>query len=148
MATRAKRDVRFDALRNYHAMYVAGIHDIDASKRNVEFTGHCLFKSELEKFQEKHPDVEMESFTQFLKETGGFRDKGKRPGTGKGGGKTLNTVEKAEQIGVAPENIETYVTIINNVYDSIDALRQLVTKGRVSFAIPLIKEKDSGGIPE
>ena len=144
MAKRDKREVRMSTLHTFYQTYKAGIFDptdadnnLAIAKSNVQYSGQLLFTSELDKFAEKFPAVDIEDFKSFLDSTGGIKKSGKK-GTGEGGGMPtrLNTPEAAVERGVTEANIPAYLAGVNAIYEQSHAINSLMTNARVSFAIP------------
>ena len=145
--TRGSRESRFDVTKKFFVQYKNELVDIDSVKQNVvQFLGYFIYESELEKFAEKNPDVNMEEFKKFLDDIEGLKITGKTA-TGEGGSKThLNTIEGAQERGVTTENIDAYITNVNSIYALVGELRKLINtdaefaktkKAVVSFAIPV-----------
>lgn len=146
MAVRDKREVRFSTLHTFYSMYKSGVLDPDPeenkkrAKANVEYSKHVLYASELPKFAEKYPAVDLADFELFLKEVGGLKVGGKKRSTGEGHQTRLNTPEAAIERGVAEENIARYTELVEVVYAASRELNQMIPNARCSFAIPMKKE--------
>lgn len=139
---KAKRNARFDVISKLFMGYQSGKQPLEVIKQNLTYLEYFLTEAELPKFSEQHPDVDMEAFVQFLKETDALKAPKKRAFTATGETRThLNSVEAAEERGVAPENVEAYLAGVNAIYALVKELNGYVTKARVSFAIPVLKEK-------
>lgn len=141
---KAKRNARFDVIARLYAGFKSGNQTADQISQNLEILEYFLTEAELPKFTEQNPEVDLNDFTEFLKTVNGFKvSKKKSAGGNRGGGKThLNTVEAAQERGVAPENVESYISLVNSVYETSKQINALMTQGaRVSFAIPMLKEK-------
>lgn len=141
---RPKRDSRFDILYKFYQGYKAEIQSIEQLQDNIKILEYFLFESELGKFSEKYPEVDMTEFQTFLVDAGAFKTIGSKTS---GNGKTtrLHTIEKAQSVGVAETDVPRYQELINNVFLITKELNKLCTTGRVSFAIPKLKTKDETG---
>src|SRR5690606_11475214 len=132
-------DARFDVIRKFHAQVEAGLMDVETAKSNLDMLGYKIFESEVDKFIEKNPDVSKEKFVEFLNATNALKQSGKKS---TGSGRTrLNTPEAAAERGVAPENVDKYIALIEQVYATCKELNEIITKGATSFACPVPKEK-------
>lgn len=140
---RGKRDTRFATLRTLFSSHRADLMDLEVCKKNVEMCGYVVYETEIEKFAVENPDIDIEQFVQWLKDVNALKIPGKKSSTGGSGNRnrSINTVEKAEQVGVAPENVEKYLDLVNQIFALKDELAPLCTNGVISFAIPLKKEK-------
>lgn len=139
---KAKRNARFDVISKLFMGFQSGKQPLEVIKQNLTYLEYYLTEAELPKFAEQHPDIEMEAFTDFLKQTDALKTAKKRASTATGESRThLDSVEAAEERGVAPENVEAYIAGVNAVYALVKELNGYVTKARVSFAVPVIKEK-------
>lgn len=138
MAKKASRDVRIDQVKQLYGMYKAQINSLETTKANIAFTGYFIFESELAKFAEKNPEVNMEDFTSFLKEVGAYHKSSRKgDGTGKAGGNTsLNTKEKASEVGVTAENLDQYLSLINAMVAIKKDLQKIIPSGSVTVSIP------------
>jgi len=138
---RPKRDSRFDILYKFYQGYKAEIQSLEQIKDNVEILEYFIFESELPKFTEKYPEVDIIEFQVFLTDAGAFKVAGKKASDGNGKATRLNTVEKAQAVGVAEADLPRYQELVNAVFVITKELNKLCTKGRVSFAIPKLKPK-------
>lgn len=141
--SKSPRNVRFEAIHNLYNMNVAALIDEATAKKQLEFAGHFIYQSELQKFVEKYPDIDASAFAVFADNCGIITAK-KRSGGGGGGkgARSLATAERAEQNGVAQEEVAKYVALVNSVYDHIDELNKLITTVHVSFSFPKNKVKE------
>lgn len=137
---RGSRPARFATLRGFYSTYKAGLLTSEAAKANVEATGFVIYESELEKFAAEYPDINMDDFTEFIKTHGAHKIAGKKV-TGTQRQYQLNTKEKALQIGVAPENLDEYIKLMNLGYQWKDKLQSIVPLGTVTLSIPIRQPK-------
>ncbi len=136
---KAKRNARFDVISKLYGGYIGGNQSMEQIKMNLEFLGYFVTEAEIPKFAEQHPEINIEQFTQFLKDADAFKvSKGKPKG---GGQKThLNTIEAAQERGVAPENIQKYIDAVEAIYANVKVLNELMTTAKASFACPQFKK--------
>lgn len=142
MATRQKRNVRFDQLKQLHAAYKAGINDAQKTKDNVVFSGYKIYEKELPKFAEAYPLVDLADFTSWLKEFDAFKGSHKGDGS-RGASASLNTREKALEVGVKESDIPQYITLVEAMKGLAKDLQKLTPNGSVSLAIPKRKAKET-----
>jgi len=139
------REVRFVTLKDWYIFYSQGMFDIKQVKEFVEKTGHRLYESELEKFSQSFPDINIDNFKQFLIDVQALKKAGRKAPVGSGTGREhtikMNTPEKAAQVGVAPEDFDEYLLYITTIYEAKALLQKICKKGVVSFAIPVKKDK-------
>lgn len=139
---KAKMNARFDVISKLFMGYKSGKQPLEVIKQNLTYLEYFLTEAELPKFSEQYPDTNMEEFKAFLVETECLKTAKKRASTATGEPRThLNTVEAAEERGVAPENVEAYIAGVNAIYALSKEVNGYITKARVSFAIPVLKEK-------
>jgi len=154
MAVREKRNARLSQIKTVFDMHVQGLIDLEMAKKHIQFgkenNGVMIFASEYPKFAEEYAEdiasgkFTLEQFQKFCVETGALKKANSKkkasgdPSTSRG---RLNTAEAAVERGVAPENIDAYLQLVETIYTHTKALNALVTKARVSFAIPVIKEE-------
>jgi len=141
MAKRASRTERFAVIKTLYSTYKSGYLAIDAVAQNVEKAGCILYKSELEKFAEAHPDVDMVDFNQFLVDASALKSAGKI--VSEKSTTSLDSDEKMEQLGIAPENQDAYRAHIKAVIDAKAGLKAIITTPGygASFSITLNKKK-------
>lgn len=139
---RGSRAARFATLRSFYNSFVAGLMTDESATANIENTGFVIYDSELEKFATEYPDVDMEKFTEFLKTHKAHKVAGKKV-TGTGQQHRLNTREKALEVGVAEENIDEYIKLVNLGYQWKEKLQGLMTKGTVTITIPIRQPKEA-----
>jgi len=137
---RGSRPTRFAALRAFYNSYKAGLMDDAQVNANVQQTGFVVYESELEKFASEFPDVDIVDFTAFVKAHGAHKVAGKKV-TGTGKQFSLNTAEKAAQIGVLPDNVVRYIEVVNMGYKWRDELQKLIPLGTVTISIPIRQPK-------
>jgi hypothetical protein len=145
---KAKRNSRFDVISKLYEGLKSGNQTLEQIKMNLDFLGYFVTEAEIPKFAEQHPEIDVESFTQFLKDADALKvPKGK---TKSGGGQRthLNTVEAAQERGVAPENVQKYLDAVNAVYASVKTLNECMTTARASFACPQTKVKTEEPVSE
>lgn len=140
---RPKRDSRFDIIYKFYQGFRAEIQTLENVKDNLEMLEYFIFESEMEKFSAKYPEVDMINFKSFLEEVDGFKVAGKKSSGENGRTTRLNTAEKAESVGVAQADFPRYRELIETVFAATKELNKLCTTGRVSFAIPKLKPKES-----
>jgi hypothetical protein len=138
----AKRNARFDVISKLYGGLVSGNQTMEQIKMNLEFLGYFLTEAEVAKFAEQYPALDIQQFTQFLKDAGAFKiPKSKKSG---GGQRThLNTVGAAQERGVAPENTQKYLDAIETIYTNVKILNECMTSAKASFACPQFKEKEA-----
>lgn len=154
MAKRDKRNSRFSSLKNFYDMYKSGLLNDEQVKQHIAFAkennGTCIFASEFEKFAEAYKEdidagrLVMAEFEVFMTTTGALKksNEGKaKSGESSAPRTRLNTVESAIERGVAPENVDIYIAGVNEIYAASAKINAVLTKARVSFAIPVLKEK-------
>lgn len=140
---KGKKATRFDVISKYYMAVSTGIQPLEQAKQNIAMLEYKIFESEIEKFGAEFPDINLDDFRAFLKSVDAYKVGGKKAGTGTGERKTyIDSVEKATEVGVAPENMEAYLALVHQVQPLVKQLNALCTKGRVSFAIPVLKEKE------
>jgi len=136
-------------------MYKAGLLTDEQAKQHIQFAkennGTVIFASEFEKFAETYKEeiesgkLVMPEFEAFVTATGGLKkaNEGKKKESGEPSAPRtrLNTVESALERGVAPENVDAYIAGVNEIYATSAKINALLTKARVSFAIPVFKDK-------
>ena len=137
---RGSRAARFATLRSFYNSFVAGLLTAEAAKANIESTGFVVYDSEFDKFAEEYPDIDITKFAEFLKANGGHKVAGKKV-TGTGKQHRLNTPEKAAEVGVALENVEEYIKLVNLGYQLKEKLQAIITKGTVTLTIPIRQPK-------
>lgn len=141
MPKKGSRDTRFSFLKTFFSMSEAGLQTDEAIKQNIEFAGFSIYEKELEKFAAEFPDIDVAKFTEFLKKYDVLKTGSKK--VSDGSGKTsLNTVEKAKTLGVADENVEKYIALVNQLYAIKKELQPLITLGTISLAIPIREQKE------
>lgn len=156
MASRQKRDVRITTLHTFYnvwkqkALAEDDEENLEIAKKNVEFSNCFLYESEVEKFAEQYPQVDMEEFTAFLQATSAIKEKKSSSGSGQGRGTHLNTEEAAIERGVLPESVGQYITLVSEIYEKCKEINDLLGKteegnARCSFAIPRKKSIDQSG---
>lgn len=143
---RGGRAARFATLRSFFNSSLAGLMTQEAVKANVESTGFVVYDSELLKFTEEYPDVDMEKFLEWLKANGGHKVAGKKI-TGTPRQYRLNTKEKALEVGVREEDVEEYIKLVNLGYQLKDKLQKLMSKGTVTLTIPIRQPKEAEVTP-
>lgn len=127
---RVKRDTRFSILRGFFNSYAKGYMDDNAIESNIKEQDLFLYEKEIEKFAQAYPDVNMEEFEGWLKKFNAIKVAGQRKSGDGAGRQSLNTKEKAEEYGVAPENVETYIGLINQIFAVSGEVDKLVSEGR------------------
>ena len=153
MAKRDKRETRFSMLKSYYEMHKSGIlgnsdeESLAKAKANVEFArdnnGVMMFESELEKFAEKYPQIDIVDFTQFVTATGGLKTTASKGATGERESHTrLNTPEAAIERGVAEDKVAEYISEVEQIYVLAKSINSKMDNARVSFAIPKTKVAD------
>ena len=145
------RKTRFDAIHTLFNMNKAGMIELDIAKKQMDYAGHFLYESEIEKFLGNFPDVESDEFKAFVNECDVISAKKRSGGGGRGsslGKRGLATPEKAVLNGVAEEDVEAYCKLVNSVYDHIVEINKLVTTVHVSFSFPKDKVKEEKPIAE
>lgn len=148
MAVRDKREVRFSTLYTFYSMYKSGVLDPDPeqnlkmAKANVQYSKHILYQSELPKFAEKYPQVDLADFESFLNQVDGLKVGGKKKSSGEGHQTRLNTSEAAAERGVVEENVARYTELVEAVYAACRELNLMIPNARCSFAIPMKKVKE------
>ena len=138
---RGSRSARFATLRGFYSSYKAGYLDDEAAKNNISVTGFVIYDSELEKFAQEFPDIDMADFTEWLKTHGGHKEAGKKI-TGTQRQYQLNTKEKAEQVGVTPENVDEFIKLVNLGYQWKEKLQAIIPLGTVTISIPIRQPKE------
>lgn len=154
MAVREKRNARLSQIKTVFDMHIQGLIDLDMAKKHIQFgkenNGVMIFASEYPKFAEDFAEdiasgkFTLEQFQKFCAETGALKKATSKKKTTDGSASRgrLNTAEAALERGVAPENVDAYLQLVEEIYTKTKALNALVTKARVSFAIPVIKEEE------
>ena len=150
MAKRDKREVRFSTLKTFYGLYAAERlgstpeENLAKAKDNVAFSNAVLFESEIEKFAEKYPEVDIAGFVQFCTDTDALKKSGAK-GTSGGGHQTrLNSPEAAVERGVQPQFVNDYIALVEQLYVTAKALNELMPSdvARVSLAIPVKHKKE------
>jgi len=153
MATREKRTSRFSQLKTYFDMSRQGLLTDEQVKTHIKFAkennGIVIFPSEFEKFAEEYKDeiaegkFTLEQFLVFCNTNGAIKKTNSKTSDSSGSDrKRLNTPEAGLERGVPPEHIDVYLAAVNAIYDGVKLINSLVKGARVSFAIPMIKEKE------
>lgn len=137
---RGSRPARFATLRGFYSTFKAGLMTSEIAKANVEATGFVIYESELEKFATEYPDIDIADFTEFAKTHGAHKVAGRKI-TGSARQYQLNTAEKAVQVGVAPENQEEFIKLVNLGYQWKERLQKLIPHGTVTISIPIRQPK-------
>jgi len=138
---KAKRNSRFDVISKLYEGFKSGNQTMEQIKMNLEFLGYFVTETEIPKFVEQHPEVDLEQFTQFLKDADALKTPKTKTKSGGGQRTHLNTVEAAQERGVAPENVQRYIDTVETIYLNVKILNECMTSARASFACPQIKEK-------
>ncbi len=137
---KAGRKVRLSFFKDFYGMYKAGMVNIEQATQNVAFTGHVIFKSELDKFQLENPDINMQDFTEFVTSVGALRTAGR---VVRGQNNTrLSSKEKANSLGIAEADYSTYTALVDQMQTVRNELKKLITDKSyaVSFAITRSKK--------
>lgn len=143
MADKAKRSSRFDVVSRLFMGYESGNQTLDQVQKNLELLGYFISSTEIPKFAEQYPDLDIEKVSAFLVEVGAFKEPKTKKSTATGGARTsLNTVEGAVARGVASENIPAYIEAVNRIYADCKIINSFATKAHSSFAIPMTKPKE------
>ena len=109
---KGKKVTRFDVISKYFMAVETGIQPLERAKQNIAMLGYKIFKSELEKFAAEYPDINLDTFRTFLQAVDAYKVGGKKVTGVDGVRKTyIDTVEKATEVGVAPENMEAYLAL-------------------------------------
>lgn len=138
---RASRQTRFQFYKDLYGMVEAGYATEDQAKAQVGFTGHVLYKTEVPKFEAANPEINAEGFAAFLVNVGGLKSGG-RVLTGRGGSTSLDSDAKIAQLGILPENVDEYKSIIGNIQSEKKRLAELIKTPHygTSFSITLNKK--------
>lgn len=152
MAKRTKREIRFSHLSMFAKQWLNNMFDQEDEQNrkkavaNIQYSGHKLYPSEVDKFFESNPDLanQKTEVEDLFNEAGAISTKESSTGEGKGG-KRLNTPEKARELGVKEELIDNYIQAVNGVFKMQTYLNSICPLGRASFAIPLKKLKAESG---
>lgn len=137
---RGARPARFATLRAFYCNFKAELMTSESAKTNIESTGYVIYESELEKFASEYPDIDIADFTEFVKAHGAHKVAGKKV-TGTQRQYQLNTKEKADQLGVLPENLDKYIKLVNMGYQWKAELQKIIPNGTISLAIPIRQPK-------
>lgn len=142
----SKRSIMFDALNKFYQALKNGDQSVEDIAKNVSLLEYTVYESQMGKFAEEYPEVNADEFREFLKSVGAYKEAGKSSGGGRRSS-TLNTPEKAAQVGVAPENVEEFVKLTTAIKEAGGRLNEICTTGRVSFSIPKLKPKNDDTAP-
>lgn len=118
---RPKRNSRFDTVKQLYGMVKGGYATEQQAKDQFNYGQVVVFKSELGKFANENPDINLEDFTQFLTNTGALKVVGKT-------GKTslLTSDEKIAEIQIAPENVEIYRAALEQLNTAKTTINELI----------------------
>lgn len=123
---RPKRNSRFDTVKQLYGMVAGGYATEEQAKAQFAYGNVVVFKSELEKFAEENPDIDIAQFESFLSNTGALKIAGKK-GTGGGNKMTsLGSAEKIADLQILPENVEAYQTALKAMQDAKKAINDLI----------------------
>lgn len=141
---RASRKVRFNFFKDFYGLYTGNYMTLEQAKQNVYATGHVLFESELDKFHNEFPDIEADSFDEFIKEVNGLKSV-KRDTSGNRGTR-LASKEKATALGVPEDKFEDYVNELETIAQAKANLREMIsTDYSISFSITKSKKQTPQG---
>lgn len=123
---RPKRNSRFDTVKQLYGMVAGGYATEEQAKAQFAYGNVVVFKSELAKFAEENPDIDVAQFETFLSNAGALKIAGKKGG-GTGNKMTsLGSVEKIADLQILPENVEAYQTALKAMQDAKKAINELI----------------------
>lgn len=123
---RPKRNSRFDTVKQLYGMVAGNYATEEQAKAQFAYGQVVIFKSELEKFAEENPDIDIAQFEAFLNNTGALKVAGKKSVGGGNKMTSLGSPEKIADLGITPENVEAYQTALKAMQEAKKAINDLI----------------------
>jgi len=151
MGKKAAKAVRMDWFKQMYSSFKAGYTSEESLLANIKLAGHVLSPKEVEKLLSENPDIDANDFNEFMVKVEGIKVGGRTVGAGRTS--TLDSDEKVQQLGVEPDNVESYKSLIQLVREAKKDITKIISPSfRVSFSITRIKkvsdEQPSDSIPD
>lgn len=149
--SKMSRDSRATVLAMFFNQFSTGLSDEQSIIQNRDYSPHLrLYSSELEKLKEKASNIQVDpenwdAFVDFLNKFNFVIEPKYKAKKEKGAGNTaisLPTVEKGRELGVAEENLETYVTLMKGMYEIKYEVEKVLGGLRIAISIPVRAKKE------
>jgi len=135
---RPKRSFRLETVKQLYAMVKGGYTSEDAAKAQFAYSNVVVFKTELEKFAQDNPDINMEDFANFLINTESLQVAGKKATSG-GRVSSLASDEKIVALGILPENVEAYQSALAQLAEAKAKINELIVTKEFSCGYYITK---------
>ena len=143
VSNRKTKDTRFSVVHGFYQNFVGGYMDVKQVAVNIAAGGFTLFKSEIDAFKEAFPDIKsadgsFSNFDKFLSDADIISKGGKKIGTvNRGSSISLDSDAKIAQLGVLPEHVEEYKSIIAQMKAEKKRLAELIITPNYSVSLAI-----------